>query len=117
MTEIKQFDVWLADLKPRYGTEPGKSRPVVIIQTNLLNDADHPSTLVCPLTTNVIPDPDADLLRIHLSPKEAGTLKPTDILVDQVRSIDNKRFIEKLGSLNKASAKLLKESLAILLGL
>ena len=43
----KQYEIWLADLNPRMGTEPGKTRPVVIIQTDLLNDV-HPSTIVCP---------------------------------------------------------------------
>src|SRR5882757_3976908 len=103
--KIKQYDVWLADLNPRFGTEPGKSRPVVIIQTDLLTEVGHPSTVICPLTTNVIPD--ASILRVHLSKKEAGTTKPSDILVDQVRAIDNKRFVEKLGTLDKTSVKTL----------
>ena len=62
--EIKQFDVWIADLNPRIGTEPGKKRPVLIIQSNLLNKANHPSTLICPLTTNV--KPESDILRVNL---------------------------------------------------
>ncbi len=117
MIKIKQYDVWLADLNPRYGTESGKSRPVVIIQTDLLNEVGHPSTIVCPLTSNIIEDPGADLLRVHLSPREAGTVKPSDILIDQVRSIDNKRLLEKLGKLDKASVKLLRENLGIVFGL
>ena len=110
---IKQYEVWVANLDPRFGTEPGKLRPVVIIQTDLLTESGHPSTIICPLTTNVIPD--ASILRVHLSKKEAGTTKPSDILVDQVRAIDNKRFVEKLGTLDKASVKTLRENLAVLL--
>ena len=52
---IKQYDIWLADLNPTIGTDPGKTRPVVIIQTDLLNDT-HLSTLICPVTTNVKSD-------------------------------------------------------------
>ncbi len=114
-TRIKQYDVWLADLNPRFGTEPGKLRPVVIIQTDLLTEVGHPSTVICPLTTNVIPD--ASILRVHLTKKEAGTNKPSDILVDQVRAIDNKRFVEKLGTLDKTSSKMLRENLVILFDL
>ena len=40
---IKKFHLYLADLNPRMGTEPGKTRPVVVIQTDLLNPT-HPST-------------------------------------------------------------------------
>ncbi|MEJ7677319.1 MAG: type II toxin-antitoxin system PemK/MazF family toxin [Segetibacter sp.] len=50
--KIKQFEVWIVDLNPRMGTETGKTRPVIIIQTNLLNSF-HPSTIICPITTNV----------------------------------------------------------------
>lgn len=107
--KIKQYDVWLADLNPRFGTEPGKLRPVVIIQTDLLNEVGHPSTLICPITTNVIPD--TSVLRVHLSKKEAGTTKPSDIMVDQVRAIDNQRFKEKTGSLDKVSEKVLRDNL------
>jgi mRNA interferase MazF len=107
--KIKQYDVWLADLNPRSGTEPGKLRPVVIIQTDLLNEIGHPSTLVCPITTHVIPD--ASILRVHLSKKEAGTTNPSDIMVDQVRAIDNQRLTDRIGSLNSLSVKALRDSL------
>jgi len=114
-TRIKQYDVWLADLNPRCGTEPGKLRPVVIIQTDLLTETGHPSTIICPITSNIIPD--VSILRVHLSEKEAGTTKPSDILVDQLRAIDNKRFIEKTGTLEKTSVKVLREGLGIVLDL
>jgi mRNA interferase MazF len=45
----KRGEIWLADLNPRRGTEPGKTRRVVIIQAQALLDAEHPSTLVVPL--------------------------------------------------------------------
>ncbi len=63
LMKFKQFDIWLTDLNPTVGTEPGKTRPVVIIQTNLLNET-HLSTIICPITTNI--NPEAEILRIHL---------------------------------------------------
>ena len=48
----KRGEIWLANLNPRRGTEPGKTRPVLIVQAQSLLDAVHPSTLVIPLTTN-----------------------------------------------------------------
>ena len=59
---IKQFDIWLADLNPSRGTEPGKTRPVVIIQTDLLNDI-HPATIICPITSKV--NSEILVLRVH----------------------------------------------------
>ena len=49
-------EVWLAAVEPRRGTEPGKTRPVLIVQSQALLHANHPSTLGIPLTTNLIGD-------------------------------------------------------------
>ena len=110
--KYKQYDIWLADLNPTVGTEPGKTRPVVIIQTDLLNET-HLSTIVCPITTNV--KPETEILRVHL--KKAQLSKLSDVLVDQPRAIDNKRFIKKLGKLTSEQVKQLKENLKIVLDL
>ena len=108
--KIKQYDIWLADLNPSRGTESGKTRPVVIVQTDLLNET-HLSTLICPITTNV--KKEIELLRVHL--KKGQLDKLSDILVDQVRAIDNKRLLKKLGPLTKEQKNDLKASLRIVL--
>jgi mRNA interferase MazF len=108
--KVKQFDIWLADLNPTIGTEPGKTRPVVIVQTDLLNDI-HLSTIVCPITTNV--KPEAEILRVHLQKGQLDNL--SDVLVDQIRAIDNRRLIKRLGKLNKDQITLLKKNLRIVL--
>jgi len=108
--KIKQFDIWLADLNPSKGTEPGKTRPVVIVQTDLINET-HLSTLICPITTNV--KLEIELLRIHL--KKGQLDKLSDVLVDQIRAIDNKRLIKKVGQLTKEQRNNLKTNLAIVL--
>jgi mRNA interferase MazF len=110
--KIKQYDIWLANLNPSRGTEPGKTRPVVIVQTNLLNE-EHLSTLVCPVTTKI--NIEIELLRVHL--KKGQIDKPSDILVDQIRAIDNRRLIKKVGSLTKDQAAKLKENIKIVLDL
>ncbi len=110
--KIKQFDIWLADLNPRMGTEPGKTRPVVVMQTNLLNDT-HPSTIICPITSNV--QPEIELLRVHLRKNQLD--KPSDILVDQIRAIDNKRLLERIGKLNPEQSKAIKRNIQIVLDL
>lgn len=95
---IRKFNVYIADLNPQKGTEPGKVRPVVVVQTNLLNEI-HPSTVICPITTNVIKK--SKLLRVHLKKGEAGLTQNSDILIDQVRAIDNNRFLKKLGEIHR----------------
>lgn len=110
--KIKRFDIWLADLNPVIGSEPGKIRPVVVIQTDLLN-MNHPSTIICPITTNIIPD--AEILRVHLS---KSTIKEvSDIMVDQIRAIDNRRFLKKIGTLNFVQSMKLSQNLKVILDL
>jgi len=110
----KRFEIWSADLNPRMGTEPVKVRPVVVIQSDLLNDC-HPSTIICPITTNI--ELKSDILRVHLKKGEAGLNKNSDILVDQIRAIDNTRFKKKLGDLEDKTKLKLIENIKIVLDL
>ena len=112
MLGIHKWQVYLANLEPRRGVEPGKVRPVVVVQTDLLNGI-HPSTVICPLTTKVRPQ--ARFLRVHLAKGEAGLRERSDVMVDQIRAIDNRRFLQPLGKLSTRSRKRLAENLRILL--
>jgi mRNA interferase MazF len=112
---VKQFEIWLADLNPQIGTEPGKTRPVLIVQTNLLNKISHPSTIVCPLTSNV--NLESEILRIHLENGTVNLTQPSDIMIDQIRAIDNKRLINKIGQLPDRLIEKVKENVQIILDL
>ena len=109
---IRKFHIYLVNLDTQFGTEPGKIRPAVVVQTNLLNPV-HPSTIICPITSQVIRE--SAILRVHLSQKENGLDKDLDILVDQIRAIDNRRFIREIGRLTKTQAAALRENLSILI--
>jgi len=110
---IKQFEIWVADLNPKIGTEPGKTRPVLIVQTNLLNRIPHPSTIICPITTNV--KKDSEILRVHLKKGIANLHQACDIMIDQVRAIDNKRLMKKIGNLSTDLTAKIKENLQIIM--
>ena len=112
---IKQFDIWLADLSPQIGTEPGKTRPVLVIQTNLLNKIPHPSTIICPVTTNV--KMESEILRVHLKKGMAKLHQDSDIMIDQIRSIDNKRLIQRVGELPRELRDVIKENIQIIMDL
>jgi mRNA interferase MazF len=111
--KIKQFDIWIANLEPQRGTETGKVRPVLIVQTNLLRD--HPSTIVCPITTNVAPE--SDILRVHLKKGTANLKSESDIMIDQIRAIDNRRLTNKVGELPHDLQQKVKENIKIVLDL
>lgn len=112
---VKQFEIWIADLNPQIGTEPGKTRPVIAIQTNLLNKIPHPSTIICPITTNV--EKESEILRVHIKKGTANLLQPCDILTDQIRAIDNTRLIKRIGILPDELIQKVKENIQIVLDL
>lgn len=111
--KIKQFEIWSADLNPQFGTEPGKTRPVLIIQTDLLNKVPHPSTIICPLTTKILKD--ASILRVSIPKNNANLEQPSDILIDQMRAIDNNRLVQKIGNLPADLIDLVKANIKIVL--
>jgi mRNA interferase MazF len=83
-------EIWLADLNPQQGTDLGKIRPVLIVQAQALLDADHPSTLAVPLTTNLIDD--AEPLRMRVA-AASQLRRDSDLLLDQLRA-DSRRALE-----------------------
>lgn len=111
--KIEKFHIYLADLGQKFGHEPGKIRPVVVIQTDLLNRENHPSTIICPLTSQV--NLNLNIIRVHINNQISGLNIPSDILLDQVRAIDNVRFRRHLGKLNHTQAKRMLENLSILI--
>ncbi len=111
--QIRQFEIWIADLNPPKRTEAGKLIPVLVVQTNLLNTVFHPSTIVCPITTNV--HEDSDILRIHLKKGMANLHQDCDVMIDQIRAIDNKRLVKKVGEIPTELIKLVKENIKIVI--
>lgn len=85
----KRGGVYLANFNPSRGTEPGKIRPCIVMQSTLLNDVEHPSTTILPLTSQLIED--AAPLRYRLASRE-GLECDSDVMLDQTRTIDNRRF-------------------------
>ena len=110
----RKYEVWLANLDPRIGTETGKTRPVLIVQTDVLNKI-HPSTLICPITTNI--KLESQILRVHIKKGTAKVKESCDVMIDQLRAIDNKRLIKKIGDLPLELAEKVKQNIKIVLDL
>jgi len=114
---VKRGEVWLVNLNPSRGTEPGKVRPVLVIQSDGLNDHDHPSTVILPLSTHLIDHPAAAPLRTRVVAR--GRLDhDSDLLVDQIRAIDNRRFVDgPLALLSPAEMETVSQRLQVVLGM
>ena len=111
---FKRGDVHLVNFNPSKGTEAGKIRPALILQANTLNDADHPSTIVLPLTTQI--HANAQPLRFNLAAREALN-QASDVMLDQARAIDNQRITsEPLTSLSEVETATIERYMKIILG-
>lgn len=108
MVRVRRGALYLADLSPRRGSEPGKVRPVLAIQTDLLNEAGHPSTWVLPCTTRLSGE---SLLRVSLPRGIAGNRQACEVMIDQSRAIDNGRFIRALRGLPRALLREIEDKL------
>jgi mRNA interferase MazF len=111
---MRKFEIWLADLDPSFGTEAGKIRPVIIVQTDFLNGR-HKSTIICPITSKV--KTKIGILSIHLKNGDGGLNADSDIMLDQIRAIDNVRFVKKIGDLPAQYQAQLEQNLRDILDL
>jgi len=100
-------EIWLVNLNPLKKTnEMGKIRPVLVYQNDELNHSDYPSTIVIPLSTSLVEDAEPIRMRIN---KREKLEQDSDIVITQIRAIDNDRLIEKLATLTKEEMQKVKE--------
>jgi mRNA interferase MazF len=93
---IERGGLYAADLNPRRGTAPGKVRPVVaVVQSDLLNEVGHPSTVALPCSTRVLGE---SLLRVHPPRGIGGNPAECEIMVDQARALDDGQIEKRWGS-------------------
>jgi len=104
----RRGELWSADLNPRRGSEPGKVRQVVVVQSDLLNETDHPSTWVLPCTTRLAGE---HVLRVELPAKIAGNARVCEVMIDQSRAIDRRRLLRPLGRLPQIVMREVSEKL------
>jgi mRNA interferase MazF len=88
---IDRFDVYLVDLDPTIGSEIQKTRPCLVISPDEMNH--HIATvIVAPMTTkgNTYPT----RVPCQFDGKEG------QIVLDQIRTIDKRRFVKKIGRIS-----------------
>ena len=102
-------EVWLVNLNPiKKNNEVGKIRPALVLQNNELNHGGYPTSVILPLTTILIDE--VEPLRYKVKARD-DLQKDSDILISQIRSIDNARFIKKLTRLSKKEIEYVKSLL------
>ena len=121
LIKVMRGQLWEIDFELQtHKEEPGKhGRPALIIQTNILNDAGHTTTIVIPGTTQVYRDAQGDGYPLRVSLGKPGQMKEdTDLLIDQIRTISNRRLMgdKPIAVLSRAHMKRVEDALRILTG-
>jgi len=104
--------IYLAKLSPTKGKEPGKTRPVVIIQRQEVL-GNYPTALVAPLTSNL---KGKYPLRLVIRAREKLE-KDSAVMIDQIRAIDVSRLIpDRLALLTKEEMEKLEKAICFFIG-
>ena len=114
MVEVKRGDIWLVNLDPTIGHEIKKSRPAVIIQNDVGNKY-SPITIVAPITSQNIEK--VYPIEVFLTRRGSGLEKNSKVLLNQIRAIDKRRLIKKLGKADYEMMNKINNSIKISLGL
>jgi mRNA interferase MazF len=93
---VKRFDVYLVNLDPTVGSEIKKTRPCLIISPDEMNRWIR-TVIVAPMTTKGQPYP------TRVSCEFQG--KEGQVVLDQIRTVDKSRLVQKLGRIDKATQR------------
>ena len=112
--EVKRGNIFLVDLNPVVGTEQAGIRPALIIQIDRAN-VSSPHTIIIPLTTRIR----ETILPSHVKiPAKVGGLTEDSILLcEQIRVIDKKRLVRRIGNVEEEYSRKIVVALKVILGL
>lgn len=108
----RRGEVWNVSLDPAVGHEVKKTRPAVVVSSNVYN-AHNWVVVIMPLTSH----DRAEYDQVLIHPPEGGLIAPTVTLPDQLRAIDRRRLVQRLGKLKPETMLKINRSLKIVLDL
>jgi mRNA interferase MazF len=111
----RRGEIYLTALDPTVGREVKKTRPALIIQNNVYNRLSG-MTIVAPITSTV---------RFPLNPvhvllgadRSTGLSVISVALLDQIRAVDQRRLIKRLGAIGEEALEQVEEAIRVSLGL
>lgn len=104
---VSRGDIYLANLNPqKKANEVGKIRPVLVVQSDFINENSYFTTIIIPLSTKLIDD--TQPLRYRIKKREKLQFD-SDALIAHIRSIDNDRFVEKIAKLTTLEMQSIKK--------
>ena len=110
----RRGEVYLAAFDPTIGAEIRKTRPAVILQNDIGNRASS-TTIVAAISSQIHEPPYP--VEVILEARECGLTARSVVKLDQIRTVDRRRLIRRLGSLSPETMKRVDLATAISLGL
>ncbi len=111
--DYKRGEIYFADLSPVVGSEQGGVRPVLIIQNNVGNKY-SPTVIVSAITSQLskarLPT------HIELSSSQYHLPKDSVVLLEQIRTLDKRRLMDKIASIDNFKMKEIDRAILISLG-
>lgn len=114
MPAPKRGEVYFVSLDPTLGAEIKKTRPAVIIQNNISNRY-SPTTIIAPVTSKF--DEELYPTEVPVQPPEGGLTDMSVILLDQIRTVDRRRLVCRVGKLKTRTIARIDNAVVISLGL
>ena len=109
---LRRGDIWLVNFNPAQGSEQRGIRPALIIQNDVGNEV-SPVTIVAAISSVTKTYP----INVEIKPSESGLEKDSVVKLNQIRTIDKKCLIKRLGRLDSSKMKAVNSALMLSLGL
>jgi mRNA interferase MazF len=110
----KRGEIYIVNFDPTIGSEINKTRPALILQNNIGNHY-SPVTIVAAISSHT--DNTVYPTEVLIVPPEGGLSEESVVVLNQIRTIDKKRLIKKVGELNSKSMEQVNRAVEISLGL
>lgn len=114
VSSILKGNIFLINLDPSFGSEHGRTRPALIIQNDILNRF-SPLTIIAPITSKIYEKEYPT--NVFISKKDSGLDRDSTILLNQIRVIDKRRILKKIGSLDSSVMKRVGRAIKVSLDL
>ncbi len=109
----KRGEIWIVNLDPTIGKEIKKTRPCLIMQSDLINESLR-TTMVAPITSTVKED---WLFALTLEKGEGGLKNRSMAIFNQIKTTDISRFVKKIGKISDEKLKQAERALLLSFGI
>jgi mRNA interferase MazF len=109
----KRGEVYLVSFDPALGTEIQKTRPALILQNDIAN-RHSPITIVAAITSQF--EEPLYPTEVLITPPEGGLSVPSVVLLNQIRSIDRRRLVRRLGTVAPGTMERVNRAIQLSLG-